>query len=577
MKRLILKKLIVISQSESKSLEVPFVAGLNIIMGGNKTGKSSIIKSLFTAFGCECPKVESDWKQLISSYILFFTADEADYCIQRIKDRFTLFEVDKAGAYSCVIDTSAFHEYSNALTDILQVKMPCIDRKGNEFNITPPLLFRFQYIDQDEGWGKIGQAFTNVRYIEKWKENTNKLVSGFHTEEYFELMRQSVIKQNEIKDARAEYSHNEAFVKRIEGIIGTKQLISPANIQSELEELLTVTDTLRKEEFAIRTEISHIENELFVFTQQLKSARASLREAKKDASFAMNQGDYLICPVCGAQYDNGIDKQLHIAAEHASAENLVEFLINQVDMRKENLKDLQNTLASLLDNIQTNEAQIDKYTRQLSYRTYYADEGKRDVLNFCKDELERLDTKIANLVGAKGIIDDDKRKMTTRKRHREVSDSIAAYCGMIADQINLSRTYIKLSDFVQKVDKSGSETPRLVYMYHAALYLYNLNRIKSPFNFLVIDTPNQQGQDDENLGRIFGSLRLLQSETGQVIVGTERSTGLEREAKNVIRLKEKRRCLSSEHYHEHLALSQHLHTLGLYWVNEAFSRKQKNE
>ena len=73
MRRLILKKLIVISQSESKSLDVPFKAGLNIILGGNKTGKSSIIKSIFTAFGCECPKVESDWKQLISSYILFLS------------------------------------------------------------------------------------------------------------------------------------------------------------------------------------------------------------------------------------------------------------------------------------------------------------------------------------------------------------------------------------------------------------------------------------------------------------------------------------------------------------------------
>ena len=44
MKRLMIKKLIVISQSESRSLEVPFENGLNIILGGNKTGKSSIIK-----------------------------------------------------------------------------------------------------------------------------------------------------------------------------------------------------------------------------------------------------------------------------------------------------------------------------------------------------------------------------------------------------------------------------------------------------------------------------------------------------------------------------------------------------
>ena len=48
MKRLAIKKLIVISQSESRSLEVPFENGLNIILGGNKTGKSSIIKSIFT-------------------------------------------------------------------------------------------------------------------------------------------------------------------------------------------------------------------------------------------------------------------------------------------------------------------------------------------------------------------------------------------------------------------------------------------------------------------------------------------------------------------------------------------------
>jgi len=62
MKRLIIKKLIVISQSESRSLEVPFSKGLNIILGGNKTGKYSIIKSIFYTFGCELKRIEKDWK-----------------------------------------------------------------------------------------------------------------------------------------------------------------------------------------------------------------------------------------------------------------------------------------------------------------------------------------------------------------------------------------------------------------------------------------------------------------------------------------------------------------------------------
>ena len=570
MKRLILRKLIVISQNESKSLEIPFSVGLNIIIGGNKTGKSSLIKSVFTTLGCECPKVETDWKNLISESILFFSADEDDFCIRRMKDRYTLYSVSKDDSYSCIIDTSHHTEYSNALMNILQVNMPCIDNRGQELNITPPLLFRFQYIDQDAGWGDIGQAFTNLRYIEKWKENTNKYVSGYLTDEYFALKSQSIKKQGEIKDAKIKYAHNEAFVNRIESIISSSAAMSPDDVQQALEDLLAATDALRKEQFEIQSAIAHTENELFIINQQLRSAKKNQIEAKKDASFAMTQGDTVICPVCGAHYDNSIEKQLHIAAEHATSENLIDFLTGQSSLLKEKLKTLKDSLSAVCGSIHSNEQQVQAYPRQLSYRTYFVDEGKRDVFLSCKRELQGLQLEIENMIGAKSLIDDRLKEMKSPKRAKEVRSQIERYCGTVADQINLSRTFIKLNDFVQVINKSGSDTPRLVYMYHVALYLYNLDRIKSPFSFLVIDTPNQQGQDDDNLNRIFNSLKLLQRTDGQVLIGTERETGMEHDAQNVICLKEKRRCLTSEHYAEHLALSQKLHSFGLNWVHEKY-------
>lgn len=184
MKRLTIKKLIVISQSESRSLEVPFENGLNIILGGNKTGKSSIIKSIFTTLGCECKRIESDWKKLISAYLLFFVYGEKSYCIVRQGKKFQIFECNR-DEYSCIIETVAFHEYSNCLMDILGITMPCISNKGEQFNVTPPLLFRFQYIDQDEGWGKIADSFKNVAYIRDWKTNTNKYVCGYLDDSYY--------------------------------------------------------------------------------------------------------------------------------------------------------------------------------------------------------------------------------------------------------------------------------------------------------------------------------------------------------------------------------------------------------
>ena len=114
MKRLAIKKLIVISQSESRSLEVPFENGLNIILGGNKTGKSSIIKSIFTTLGCECKRIETDWKKLISAYLLFFKYGEKQFCVVRQGKKFQIFE-NNEDSYSCIIETETFHEYSNCL------------------------------------------------------------------------------------------------------------------------------------------------------------------------------------------------------------------------------------------------------------------------------------------------------------------------------------------------------------------------------------------------------------------------------------------------------------------------------
>ena len=237
MKRLAIKKLIVISQSESRSLEVPFENGLNIILGGNKTGKSSIIKSIFTTLGCECKRIETDWKKLISAYLLFFKYGEKQFCVVRQGKKFQIFE-NNVDSYSCIIETETFHEYSNCLMDILEIKMPCISKDGKQFNVTPPLLFRFQYIDQDEGWSRIADSFSNVAYIKDWKPNTNKYVCGYLDDRYYELQAQKAEYILEKDGKKKELNYNQSFVSRI-----TSTLTQIEHIES-VEEVTTDIDSL---------------------------------------------------------------------------------------------------------------------------------------------------------------------------------------------------------------------------------------------------------------------------------------------------------------------------------------------
>lgn len=558
MKRLTIKKLIIISQSESRSLEIPFKNGLNIILGGNKTGKSSIIKSIFTALGCNCKRIESDWKKLISSYLLFFSYGEKQFCVVRQEKNFQIFECFN-DTYSCIIETSEYQKYSDCLMNILEINMPCISKDGKRFNITPPLLFRFQYIDQDDGWSKIADSFNNVGYIKDWKTNTNKYVCGYLDNTYYELQAQKIEQTSKKEEKKNELIYNQNFVNRITPtILQIEDMQSIDEITMNIESMLTKTEELRKKQFSYNEEMTVLENDIYINQLKLHTVERNINETQKDIEYAMSQDDKLICPICGTVYSNKLEDQLNITSDYAHCEKLIDELKNKIYISIKKLEKLKKEKEAISIKIKYNEKKIQNSQELLSYSSFYKNKGQYEMYESCKVQLDVLEEEIDSYVSEIKKIDDQIKEKKSRKRSKEIREEIEKYCGILADKINLPKTFIKLRDFVQIIDHTGSETSRLVYMYQSALYLYNLRRSKSPFNFYVIDTPNQQGQDVENLERIFKSLELFLSDDGQVIVGTERETGIEKKASNVITLKEKRRCLNDVNYNKHLELLKEL-------------------
>ena len=566
MKRLMIRKLIVISQSESRSLEVPFEKGLNIILGGNKTGKSSIIKSIFTTLGCECKRVEADWKKLVSTYLLFFKYGERQFCIVRQDKKFQIFE-NINNDFSCIIETNAFHEYSNCLMDILEIKMPCISKDGKQFNITPPLLFRFQYIDQDEGWSKIADSFKNVAYIKDWKANTNKYVCGYLDDSYYALQAQKAEHILERDDKKKELNYNQNFVSRITSTLTRiEDIESVEDVTTDIELLLAKAEELRKLQFSYNAEMTVLENDIYINQHKLHIVEHNLIETKKDIEYAMTQEDELICPFCGTIYSNGINEQLNITSDYAHCENLIAELKSSISVATKELEELKNKYNDVSVEIQSIEQKVQNTQELLSYSSFYKSKGQFEIYESCKRQLDVLQGDINSCVSKIAITDEKINEKKSKERSKDIREDIERYCRTLADAINVPKTFIKLRDFVQVINRTGSETPRLVYMYQSALYLYNLERAYSPFNFYVVDTPNQQGQDTENLGSIFKSLELFLSDEGQVIVGTERETGMEEKASNVIKLTGKRRCLNNINYKKHIELLEKLQKTAISWV-----------
>ena len=539
---------------------------INIILGGNKTGKSSIIKSIFTTLGCECKRVEADWKKLVSTYLLFFKYGERQFCIVRQDKKFQIFE-NINNDFSCIIETNAFHEYSNCLMDILEIKMPCISKDGKQFNITPPLLFRFQYIDQDEGWSKIADSFKNVAYIKDWKANTNKYVCGYLDDSYYALQAQKAEHILERDDKKKELNYNQNFVSRITSTLTRiEDIESVEDVTTDIELLLAKAEELRKLQFSYNAEMTVLENDIYINQHKLHIVEHNLIETKKDIEYAMTQEDELICPFCGTIYSNGINEQLNITSDYAHCENLIAELKSSISVATKELEELKNKYNDVSVEIQSIEQKVQNTQELLSYSSFYKSKGQFEIYESCKRQLDVLQGEINSCVSKIAITDEKINEKKSKERSKDIREDIERYCRTLADAINVPKTFIKLRDFVQVINRTGSETPRLVYMYQSALYLYNLERAYSPFNFYVVDTPNQQGQDTENLGSIFKSLELFLSDEGQVIVGTERETGMEEKASNVIKLTGKRRCLNNINYKKHIELLEKLQKTAISWV-----------
>jgi hypothetical protein len=562
MERLLIKKLIVISEFEKTSREIELEKGLNIIIGINKTGKSSLIKSIFYSFGCDV-LFEDVWKKLVNKYLIYFKYGSSDYCITREKKHFKLFIIMDS-SYQLLCDTEKFHVFCSCLMKIMDVTMDCLTNKGVKISATSPLLFRFQYIDQDTGWGKnIGESFSNMKYVEQWKSNTNKYVVGYQGEEYYLARQELNILKDAIEKTKVKLNHFSEMlilIKKsysLENLLPIDKSVENENVSvthSSTKKLFDELNDLEKKRINLDEEISSLMNLRYEKNLQLITLKNYVQESENDHSFAMDENDSVTCPFCGTMHQNTTIERLEIVKDIQSGNQLLKQTrdeLKEIDsllLTSNQLKIKQNSKYGYL------KKNLENRKDSASIIKTYRDEGKTQIISSGNFEKQSIEKQLFEESSEKISIENRLTEFNSGKRRKAIIKEFRKYYEEILSELNVPITSIKLLDFVQKTTKLGSDMPRITYAFHISMYLYNLNRIQSPFNLLVIDTPNQQGQDEMNLHNIDSVLTHLLDDRGQVIIGTERETGYEDKATKVIRLSQVRRCLSNEKYNEHINL-----------------------
>ncbi|GAA3256071.1 hypothetical protein GCM10020258_15120 [Sphingomonas yabuuchiae] len=201
MKNLKLRRLLLLSRLEGKARQEKFDDSITVVRGENDTGKSHLIKSVYSAFGADASVVNEKWTKASVATMLEFSVDGAVHSILRFDDQFALFDAADNILWT---GTSLVNEVGPKIAELLDFTIQ-LTTKYSALIVPPPqFCFLPFYQDQDRGWDDSWSSFRSLAMIPHFKKSILEYHTGIRPREYYSAQAQRADAQREQNELKAE-------------------------------------------------------------------------------------------------------------------------------------------------------------------------------------------------------------------------------------------------------------------------------------------------------------------------------------------------------------------------------------
>lgn len=504
MKGLQFQRLVLLSDSKRLANQFTFPKRLNLVTGSdNSIGKSTLVKNLFWAIGCE-PHFDEEWNSNNVKAILYFKVNQHEYIVSRYADGIYFGRKGtELAKYSKVTGQFAKDFAEEVGFDLM------LANRQDGLDCPPPAFYFLPfYIDQKKSWDEPWNGFEGLGQYSNFKKTLIKYFCGYLPREHFEL-EEDVFAQKVIEQEANQQ------VSRIVDAISVLEEIAPEqtialtqaefeSIQQEIEKELTAFSAHQSELFEQQSALA---NEIHDLEQQHLIASTYARELDEDYTFAVENvpSDSLECPLCGVEHDNSLLSRAGLLADKEGLEqqaNSIKAELEEKNRQRAELAEELNFVASEIERINKKylkeDTLEDKTNEQRAFeQTLHAVSQKKvNSSVFQKKENYLLQSQHAK--DKQSDIKKEQRKLVKKKDKDELNE---LFMGNLVESINaLSATGVNLTgvkapmDYKKILGGGAAEGTRGTLAYQLAV-LRQINHANhcqlAPF---VIDTPNQQEQ-----------------------------------------------------------------------------------
>jgi hypothetical protein len=549
MKSLRFNRISICSESEQKAYSQTFHPRKTLFLGGNSTGKSTIIKSLFRAFDAEPTGDLRGW-DYSAIVAVDFCVDDVAFTSVRRGDLKALFRGQQLlGA------TTSSSRWNDIFAGAVGFHLQLMDREENLRAATPSMFFLPFYINQDGSFFGNWDTFKSLKQFDSSAiPHTLEYFAQVRPFQYFELKGRERTAKTKLAELEVEVGTLQRTRLRLRRSIKASPVkLSTVGFEKEVHELAKLATDLGAKQDKIRSELVDGQELSRQLTDQIHLSEAALREHEADfkivASATAEQGTFR-CPTCHAEHDASFHTFLELAEDarelYRLKERLQQNLVSVTERLVRSRRDATSLRVQYLEVSNLLAVKRGRRTFEDVVKSHGADAAE-----------SALDAEIAivqkTAAATSEVVRGLKLTLDLMMKNHDADEPLKVFREafkellVVADVPEFSNASTwKLS---KRPTDSGSPGPRSVVAYYGALWTVMKSTdlyLPSP---IVIDSPNQNAQDRKHLERVMGMLASKTPANAQVILCAEDPSDAFR-PDQVIQLERERALLESSQMNE---------------------------
>jgi hypothetical protein len=524
MRNLSFKQLLLLSSREGKARILNFHPRATILTGTNDTGKSSVLKSLLKTFGAETP-THDDWNRANVISLVHFSVGATEYYLLRQGKTYTVFNAERQPIEQFTSVTNGLGPY---LARLFNFGLVLTDSSG-ESRIPPPaFLFLPYYFDQDRSWGESWRSFERLGQFSNWRQDLVDYHTGVRPNTFYEtkgslgelqkrkeaLLAEQLVLRN-IKTELREKLEKISFDVDLDAF------------REEITELLVECEKIQKTADGIKERLVRLHNERIDIEAKIEIVKQSLKEINADFKFLQNK-DHIECPSCGAEYQNSFREIFNIALDEDRCQELILSLNEELSQVKVKIAAESSSHSKHEEGAARIKAILALRREEVQLKDLIESESKKQVSTVLQEKAEAISKALFQV---QEDLDELKKKLD-QLTDKEIK------AGIVHRYRALMKSYLfqlhvhgvpeeSYKDLHSKIKEQGSDLPRGLLAYGFSILAVMRDNTSSVYCPIVIDSPIQQEQDQENHERIITFIKEKQPVNSQLIMAVVDAKGVD--------------------------------------------------